>query len=290
MSNPFGPGQLTASQAAKLNDLWDFRERMQRMTGRPPFAVTLAGGVPIVSGDPPKTLLCEVTVNDGAVPPSHTVKRKTRDAGNAIVDYQPLGTFENVLDPAEVGFDVGTLVGVLQFPDQDGYRWAWPAAGGSSPAAAVYGEQDLAAGIYTITADNTFQDTGFSFVLPEAGTYLILGAVYASGSISAWTAGVTTSQYIQAQLYDAATAAAVINSTATIVTVNGPMGGASLIAYGSAPIHVFHTVAAATTIKIYALRSNSGGGFPATWATSFISDTGRVAGGPVTIFHYLKIA
>jgi hypothetical protein len=146
---PFAPGELSWADAQKLNDLWQEVEQFKRLAAAPPLQLNRAAGIPQLTlfGLPDDVLLCEVVSDNGLSPPAHVVKRKTRDGSNNIVDLSPLTTLANVLNPAGEPWDTGALVGVTRLPDQQDYRWGWPA---TAPIYAVV-ESGTDATYYTCT-------------------------------------------------------------------------------------------------------------------------------------------
>src|SRR5262245_19650878 len=101
---PFRRGTLSASDADRLNELWRFKDAHERLFVEGPLALSREAGIPVIKGvPPPEVYLCEVVSNDGATPPAHTVKRKTRAPGsNAPFDHFTLSLFKNVLNPQQV--------------------------------------------------------------------------------------------------------------------------------------------------------------------------------------------
>lgn len=69
-------------------------------------------------------LLCEVTVSATL----HTVKRKTRDGSNNIIDFAGPVTYGNCLSTTAGTLPVGTIVLLDPIPDHSGYYWITPAA------------------------------------------------------------------------------------------------------------------------------------------------------------------
>lgn len=126
MPGHFRPGPISAPDAARLNDLWREVDQLRRIYAEPPLSITRSAGVPVIRGRDEPVLLCEVVSNDGAAPPAHTVKRKTRNepTDNSVVDYLPTDPLiENVLNPLQVAWADGTLLEVWAIPDRPGYFW-----------------------------------------------------------------------------------------------------------------------------------------------------------------------
>lgn len=113
----------------------------------------------------------------------------------------------------------------------------------AAAATATYGEAYLGTDYTITTSDGTFEDTGVSVALPEAGTYLIWYDV--RGSFS--TSGSDGFAFIVAQLRDAG--GAVANSTRLVY--ESPTSAAKPY-IGQTGFHKFYTATGPATIKLYA--------------------------------------
>ena len=136
MSTRFTPGELTGPQAAALNEMARVGEQFSRLTVAPPLSLTRPAGIPAIRLDTTTLtgdVLAESTANNGAIPPVHTAKRKTRDTSNFVVDYSPLETFTQVLNPQETAWANGTLIELVKIPDWPGWYWGFAVGGGVVP-------------------------------------------------------------------------------------------------------------------------------------------------------------
>lgn len=140
--NRFKPGQLSASDAAALNEIAAKVDGLSRMTVAAPLAMTKSAGIPMITTATFEVLLGEVTDDDGGDPPVYTVKRKTREGldpslTNTVVDYVPETLYDRVLNP--LGGDVipstvpvwrvGTLVQLVPIADWRGWYWGFEVKG-----------------------------------------------------------------------------------------------------------------------------------------------------------------
>lgn len=104
----------------------------------------------------------------------------------------------------------------------------------------------------------TYQDTGLSVTLPDAGTYKITANV--RGHLRG-NAG--TTWWIHCELFNSTDAAAVANSERMVVLTNVN----TLLFQSTTPLDINITVAASKVIKLYAARNGAGG---PSWTTSNI--------------------
>lgn len=102
----------------------------------------------------------------------------------------------------------------------------------------------------SITADDTWTDTGHDITLPSAGTYLVIARV--NGNVGATSITATTPPRIIARLYDE-TAAAVVAGTGSVVV---QADVTNTFTAGSTTIQTVITVTQATTIRVEALRQS----------------------------------
>jgi hypothetical protein len=127
---------------------------------------------------------------------------------------------------------------------------------------------------YSITADNTWEDTGLSITLPSAGTYLIDGTVRAAVNNSA------IGSYIVVKLkqFDGATDEGDIadSETLAVYSASAGLGWQNSVSLSMPPIEV----AASKVIKLYAWRAPSG--------TYAFASVGSDSAGK-TRLRYLKI-
>jgi hypothetical protein len=131
----FTPGEITVPQAAGLNELARVAGQFSRLTVAAPLSLTRPAGIPAIRLDATGLgdLLAEITGNNGATPPVHTAKRKTRDTSNNVVDYSPAQTFDKVLNPQETAWSSGTLIELVKIPDWPGWYWGFAVGGGVVP-------------------------------------------------------------------------------------------------------------------------------------------------------------
>jgi len=121
----------------------------------------------------------------------------------------------------------------------------WNAKGAPNSAA----QSSLAAAFALNAAVNVYQDTGLSVALPSAGTYVITCNVRATLKISGGTYG-----YIEFKLFNSTDAADVASSETLVVYINALNQTFAISASASLVV----TVAAAKTIKLYAMRNGDG--------------------------------
>lgn len=121
--------------------------------------------------------LCEVTVSSSTV---HTVKRKTRNGSNAIVDFAGPVTYTQCLSTTAGALPVGTLVLLDPIPDHSGYYWITPAAyaTGALPGLVSTTTQTF---LGNKTVDGTLTSTGDLSVNPTAAGDYVLISLATSG-------------------------------------------------------------------------------------------------------------
>lgn len=145
-----------------------------------------------------------------------------------------------------------------------------------TPAPALSSQRVFFSSAYTITADNTWEDTsasGNDITLPSAGTYLLFATLTANASISAGGPA-----YISFRLWDETAGAVVGSSTGTSYQVRcvGLPGGTLT---GTGTLAILYTVTGASVIRVDAHRT------AATWTTSQI-----LAGNNASVYGYLKVS
>lgn len=156
--NRFTPGRLTAGDAARLNEMYEELSRLRRLTAAPPLSIVRNAGIPSLRLDAADPVLLGEVVSSAGAPPVHTVKRKTRDAANAVVDFVPTVTYDQVLNPAGTAHAAGTLVELVPVPDHYGWFWAvaFPA---TAPGTGFFARLTTSSGgkwkYYKLTLDNT---------------------------------------------------------------------------------------------------------------------------------------
>lgn len=171
------------------------------------------------------------------------------------------GRFNSTADPAYAidgaAFTVtaaGSAVEVLarRAPGSGGV--AWELKGFTSGSSGITNDY-ATIGNFTIVID-AFQPVGASFVLPNAGTYLLFYSLSGQASASAIDAN---GQYVVSRLYDVTNAAAVADSTRRVVSVQV----ITTFASGTASAIVRYVVTASATIRVEAGRSSGG-----VWTTT----------------------
>lgn len=111
----FSPGQLTRADADKLARMERMVEALSRISATPPLSINRSGFNPVISlGQVNIPLLAEVTAVSGT---TYTVKRKTRDSTNAVVDLLPVQSIENVITADGSILTVGQQVFIQAIPD-----------------------------------------------------------------------------------------------------------------------------------------------------------------------------
>lgn len=131
----FSPGELTRADADKLSRMERMLDQLSRMTATPPLSINKSGYNPIISlGGLNIPLLAEVISVSGS---TYTVKRKTRDSTNAVVDLTPVEQIQNVITQDGSVLVVGQLVNIQAIPDWPKpvqFWWATSASGPNSSA------------------------------------------------------------------------------------------------------------------------------------------------------------
>jgi len=126
----FSLGRLTASDAARLNEMWEAAQAFKRMTVAAPGSMARVGGTPVITVPTPRPeILAVITANDGGTPPVHTARRKTRSTDgeeNLVVSYFPEVLYHQVLNPLEEVIPAGTLVILTPIPECPDWFWAVP--------------------------------------------------------------------------------------------------------------------------------------------------------------------
>ncbi len=211
-------------------------------------------------------------------------------AGNGIVLILSTGIDSGTGD-VTIGLDTGTFTRefiqdtIELFSDAEGDP---SALGTTAPGVSTFGarrdhvhdtlnDSAVLGSVFNITgAAGTFQDTGLSVTLPNAGRYRISGnaRVNLRGNGGAGT----TAWWLTVELYNSTDAAVVANSE-RIVVLTGTTG---VTFQTTVPIDIIITVAASKVIKLYAARN--GNGTPA-WTTTNVESgaDGR------TVLSYEKI-
>lgn len=100
---------------------------------------------------------------------------------------------------------------------------------------------------YAISADDTWEATGLSVSLPEAGTYLLTGRVIGNGALASGTTG-----SIKAKLRNTTDAADIANSIGYCVSAETTTGNN----FGCYPVSDIVTVAGAKDIEVYGWRDS----------------------------------
>src|ERR1700722_11451248 len=120
----FAPGELTRSQADRLNELMRTVEAMRSAPpSPPPFPIRQNSVTPI---------LAVVTGNNGATIPVHTANRQTKNiqtgvTQNSRINYIPIESYTQVLDVNGGTIPVDTLVVLYPLLDYQNWYWAIPA-------------------------------------------------------------------------------------------------------------------------------------------------------------------
>lgn len=122
MFDRFTPGNLTSTQAAKLNELMSVVTDLQKPRPVPPYAIRQYG----VSA-----ILAEITDNNGATIPVHTAKRLTNNiqsgvTANTIIDTVPEQPYTEVLSTDGGTIATGTRVLLYPILENPPGMWATP--------------------------------------------------------------------------------------------------------------------------------------------------------------------
>lgn len=147
-------------------------------------------------------------------------------------------------------------------------------------AASVGGSSLTDAGMtstnYSITADNTWEDTSLTFSLPGAGTYQLYGTVSALARVSATPPG-----FIRVRFWDTTNSNAIPSTASSIGVVTASVVNMNFIQ--TVGFQVKHVATGSASVRLEALRDTG-----PTWTTANIIGTGG-AGSYVTRAGYVKI-
>ena len=132
--------------------------------------------------------------------------------------------------------------------------------GNSSGGGSVTTSTTFLATSYTLTVNETFENTGLTLALPASGNYLLTACVQTVGVMTSFSG--TNCGYFVAQLYDTTAAAVVTNSQ--FIVANHQVSGINI--FNGSSFTVPYDAPGANTIELQIWRYG-GSGAP-TWTTS----------------------
>jgi hypothetical protein len=154
----------------------------------------------------------------------------------------------------------------LRFESTDGFTVSSPGAGIARVDLALSTSESTLASVYDISADDTWENTGLSVSLPNAGTYLLYGHVTSSGTVSAIQAA---GDLIYLRLFNST------NSTQLWTEYGVHVRTVSTVAYLEVtPILCVVTVDGAKTVRLEGYRNVAGSA--TVWTLARIASGSRL--------------